>query len=48
MPAIKWSIIERQLATMDQPELIALLRDLFRSSDTARPFLALRVLGGFC
>ena len=46
MPAIKWSTVERQLATMDQPELIALLRDLFKSSDTARTFLALRVLGG--
>ena len=45
MPAIKWSTVERQLATMDQPELIALLRDLFKSSDTARTFLTMRVVG---
>jgi hypothetical protein len=46
MPAIKWSTVERPLASMDQPEPITLLRDLFKSSDTARTFLALRVLGG--
>ena len=46
MPAIKWSAIERQLDDMDKPELIELLRDLFKSSDTVRTFLAIRVLGG--
>jgi hypothetical protein len=46
MPTIKWSAVERQLTDMDRPELIALLRDLFKSSDTARTFLAMRVLGG--
>lgn len=46
MPAIKWSTVERQLTDMDKPELIELLRDLFESSDTARTFPAMRVLGG--
>lgn len=46
MPTIKWTIVERQLTDMDKPELIELLRDLFKSSDTARTFLAMRVLGG--
>ena len=46
MPAIKWSAIERRLDDMDKPELIELLRDLFKSSDTVRTFLAIRVLGG--
>lgn len=46
MPAIKWTTIEYQLDTMDKPELIALLRYLFKSSDTARTFLEMRVLGG--
>jgi hypothetical protein len=36
MPAIKWSTVERQLTDMDKPELIELLRDLFKSSDMAR------------
>ncbi len=45
MPAIKWTEIERQLDQMDKPELLALLHDVFKSSDTARTFLTLRVLG---
>ena len=45
MPAIKWTTIQHQLDNMDKPELIALVRDLFKSSDTARTFLTLRVLG---
>ena len=46
MPVIKWPAIERQLDDMDKPELIELLRDLFKSSDTARTILAIQVLGG--
>jgi hypothetical protein len=46
MPALKWSEVERQLEGMDKPELLVLLRDLFKSSDTVRTFLAMRVLGG--
>lgn len=46
MPASKWSTVERQLIDLDKPELIELLRDLFKSFDTARTFLAMRVLGG--
>ena len=45
MPAIKWTTIQHQLDNMDTPELIALVCDLFKSSDTARTFLTLRVLG---
>ena len=44
MPAIKWTTIQHQLDNMDKPELIALVRDLFKSSDTARTILTLRVL----
>jgi hypothetical protein len=46
MPTIKWTVVERQITDMDKPELIELLRDLFKSSDTVRTFLAMRVLGG--
>jgi hypothetical protein len=42
MPASKWSTVERQLIDLDKPELIELLCDLFKSSDTARTFLAMR------
>lgn len=45
MLAIKWTTIQHQLDNMDKPELIALVRDLFKSSDMARTFLTLRVLG---
>ena len=44
MSKIKWADVEKQLDYLDKPELLEVLRDLFKSSDTARAFLANRFL----
>jgi len=41
---VKWSDIEKRLDYLDKPELIKVMRDLFKSSETVCTFLAIRFL----
>ncbi len=42
---IKWSDIKRQLQSLEEPDLLAMIHDLFKLSVENRAFLAARLLG---
>ena len=42
--SVKWPPIKSVLASLDKPELIALLKDLFDHSIESRAFLSARLL----
>ena len=41
---IKWSVVEKQIASLDQPALLHLIKELFEASQDNRAFFATRFL----